>query len=132
MYLTCKIKLKTRESAKSNSTHAKLVNSHAKPEKKNSRTSKIGLNSCKIGKSQYHKKSWFCYQFYKFNGIINTPPINSPSSMIKLKNPSPLLSLSHSQNTWYFRISLSKHLFFFFFFTSSPSSFLFLVSLNNY
>jgi len=34
MYLTCKIKLKTRESAKSSSTHAKLVNSHAKPEKK--------------------------------------------------------------------------------------------------
>ena len=57
MYLTCKIKLKTRELAKSNSTHAKLVNSHAKPEKKNSRTSKIKLNSCKIGKSQYHKKS---------------------------------------------------------------------------
>jgi hypothetical protein len=37
MYLTCKIKLKTRESAKSNSTHAKLINSHAKPEKKKTR-----------------------------------------------------------------------------------------------
>lgn len=63
MYLTCKIKLKTRELAKSNSTHAKLVNSHAKPEKKTREPAKSDSTHVKSVKVNIIKNHDFVTNF---------------------------------------------------------------------